>query len=103
MDDKILRIEKILRWIPYVNFTTVFFWIYAIIKNNIPIKNYLKDFIVLILIVVAFSIPRIVVDLVFQNQMLYQIVTFVTTLLELYIISFVAVNKQIQMAEKTDE
>lgn len=103
MNDKILRFEKILRWIPYVNFITVYFWIYAIIKNSVPAKKYLKDFLFLILIVVVSSIPRIVVDLAFQNQILYRIITLVTTLIELYIISFVAVKKQIQITDKTEK
>lgn len=55
-----IEIQKILRWIPIVNFIIIFFTIYFYRKNNISSLRFMKSCLKIMGIVFITSIPRII-------------------------------------------
>lgn len=92
--NKFLKIQKTLRFIPYINFVTCFLWFFTVIKEEVPAREYMKKLTLLILIVFMVGLPRIIVSIISQNQLLYIVVVYLSLLIQCYIASFAAVKHQ---------
>ena len=95
--------QKIIRFIPVVNFITAVFWIDLVIKNKIPMKAIIRPLIKSMICVVVFNVPRMmlitVIDDVLINTILFYVATYLTDLA----IAFIFVDDQIKLQKKIDE
>lgn len=94
MNDKILYVQKRIRFIPYINLITIICWLITIIKYNVSFKEWGKYLVIACGSFWALAIPRIVISIVIDNMTIYNIVVNVTLIIAFYIISFVFVKHQ---------
>ena len=92
-----IKVQKILRFIPVVNFVTVFLWIRFCMVSAIRPAEYIKYLLKMFLFCIIITIPRIVVSSVLRDPSVDSILTSVSLLLYLWVISFVAVEAQEKM------
>lgn len=92
-----IRAQKILRFIPVVNFLTVFMWLSACAKATITLSYIVKSVIKMMLALAALAIARLVCIYTINNS----IVNFVILLVHLYcsllVVAWTAVREQIKL------
>lgn len=92
--NKLLRIQKVLRFIPYINLLTIFPWPVLIIKHKVDSKVYLKQFLILIIIFILLNVPYMILSNSIENNTLNKIVYIVTGIIQFYFVSFYSVYNQ---------
>ena len=95
--------QKILRFIPVINFITAAFWVDLVMKNKIPMTAIFRPLIKSMICVVVFLIPRIILDRMLDDVLINTIVFYVATYLTDLAIAFIFVDDQIKLQKKIDE
>jgi hypothetical protein len=88
-----IHIQKILRFIPIVNFITVFCWIYACWRNNVKSVEFVKGWVVIMLFNIIISIPRILLADI-STALWAEIICQFIIYLHLFSFAYVAVRAQ---------
>ena len=95
--------QKIISFIPVVNFITVAFWVDLVMKNKIPMIAIFRPLIKSMICVVVFLIPRIILDRMLDDVLINTIVFYVAIYLTNLAIAFIFVDDQIKLQKKIDE
>ena len=98
-----IKMQKIISFIPVVNFITVAFWVDLVMKNKIPMIAIFRPLIKSMICVVVFLIPRIILDRMLDDVLINTIVFYVATYLTDLAIAFIFVDDQIKLQKKIDE
>lgn len=87
--------QKVLRFIPIVNFfVCVFSWLKMYRVKNIKQADFLRAMLIMFLVMLLLTLPRIILSVVFKNDMLDSIVFYISLYFYLFGISAVAVADQ---------
>jgi len=89
-----IKTQKILRFIPIVNFVTMFAWINLCFKKSVKQFDYIKNLIKMFLLIILITAVRIVCSFVFKNEMLDSIIMYISIYFYLLSMSFVSVKAQ---------
>lgn len=89
-----IKTQKIIRFIPIVNFITVVFWFLMYYKNPISKKRLYKKLLVVGLYCLLIMIVEIIFNSIVKIDMLATLVSFVASYLSLLAFSFIAVRDQ---------
>lgn len=73
-----LKKQKVIKYIPIIQFITVFCWIKYCKKNNIQFKDFFKTFLKMVGFLLVLNIPRMVLHFVFQNDLLDNITFYIS-------------------------
>ena len=99
----LMKIQKILMFIPVINIITVFIWIFMSFKYKETAKsNYATSF-KMALAAILVNIPRMILSLVFKNDTLDMIAFWVSAYILFFLISLIAVKAQEKLLEKDKE
>lgn len=98
-----MSIEKqnMLKFIPIVNFLTVFFWIKLCYEKNVKKTRFLGDLMVMFACGIIYSIIQILMNYFIPFPMLMGIVTCISVYLLLLAISWLAVHAQIKILRES--
>ena len=89
-----IKTQKIIRFIPMVNFITVIFWFIMYYKNPIPKKRLYKKLLIIACACVSIMILEIILESFIKTDIAITIINFITSYLSLLAFSFVAVQDQ---------
>ena len=89
-----IKIQKILRFIPIINFITVFLWLRLCMVKAMKPNQYFKKLGLLFLLVILITVVRIVLDKVFNNEIVTAISTWVGIYLYFLSMAWVSVKAQ---------
>ena len=98
-----IKMQKIISFIPVVNFITAAFWVDLVMKNKIPMIAIFRPLIKSMICVVVFLIPRIILDRMLDDVLINTIVFYVAIYLTNLAIAFIFVDDQIKLQKKIDE
>lgn len=73
-----LYYQKIIRFIPLVQFLTVFCWIKMYRTNNLKFRDWIKAFLKMIVIILIINVPRIILHFIFDSETLDIIAFYIT-------------------------
>ena len=73
-----LKTQKIIRFIPIVNIITIFLWIRVCAIESIRPFEFLKELIKIFLAMIAITAVRIACSFIFQNQILDEVVMWIS-------------------------
>lgn len=98
-----LKIQKVLRFIPYVNMFILFTWYFTMLYKRVSQKEArIKSFQV-ILFLVATTIPRLVIGITLQNTLIDTIAYHVTVIIQFYFASSFLVKHQEEVLNREKE
>lgn len=89
-----LYYQKIIRFIPLVQFLTVFCWIKMYRTNNLKFRDWIKAFLKMIVIILIINVPRIILHFVFDSETLDIIAFYLTLYPTFFSVSYIAVKDQ---------
>jgi len=89
-----IKKQKIISFIPIINFSIFFFWIYSYIKNNIKRMRFLKYLLYMFVVIILSSIPRIIVSYALNNETINNILFGLQMYFIPLLISFIAIKDQ---------
>lgn len=89
-----IKVQKVLRFIPVVNFFTVFLCLYTCYKQRVTVSQLLKKLLIIFGVLIIILIPEIFVDKFLNNESVSSIVGLLTTYVHLFVISCFAVKYQ---------
>ncbi len=89
-----LYYQKIIRFIPLVQFLTVLCWVNLYRANNLKYSDWIKAFLKMILIVLMINVPRIILHFVFESEALDIIIFYLTLYPNFFSVSNIAVRDQ---------
>lgn len=70
--------QKILKYIPIVQLATLFFWDRYARKNNVKLKERLKTDIKMVIFLLIITIPRMILHFVLKNELLDNIIFYIS-------------------------
>ena len=89
-----IKIQKVLRFIPFINFISVFLWLRLCMVKAMKPKQYFKKLGLLFLLVILITVVRIVLDKVFSNEIVKTISTWGGIYLSFLSMAWVSVKAQ---------
>ena len=89
-----LKTQKILKYIPFVQFINVFCWIGCYRKHNIKLIEFFKYGLMMIAFMLLINLPRMILHLVFHNDFLDNTVFYISIYPTFLGISSIAVIAQ---------
>ena len=89
-----LKTQKIIMYIPIVQIITFFCWLMYYYKKNLKKSDFFKTLFLIIGWVVVITIPRIILNAIFKNETLDNIVFYIFLYPTLFGISYIAVADQ---------
>ena len=95
--DNSLKKQHVIKFIPIIQFITVFCWINCFRKNNVKYGEFLKYALLMILFLLLINIPRIILHFIFSNDMLDNIMFYVSIYPSFLSVSLMAVTAQKSM------
>ena len=100
---KMIKVQKILRFIPIINFFSVFLWIHIGLKIRPPFRLVLKQELCMFAGVFATSILNIIVTNIVAGSFLAPLFEFLFVYSIMFVIAFVAVKAQEEIIKKSDK
>lgn len=92
-----LKTQKILKYIPFVQFINAFCWIGYYRKHNIKITEFFKYGLIMIAFMLLINLPRMILHFVFHNDFLDHAVFYISIYPTFFCISSIAVIAQEKM------
>lgn len=94
-----IKTQKILMWIPIVNFCSiVFYWIYILLTRcTNPIKRLIKVFFPMVVCVLGIAILNIIVNKIWNQPVVNVIVFYISSYFFLWFISYLVIKDQEKM------
>ena len=96
----ISRTQKIIWFIPVVNFITMFMWINTCMRMRTTMGDYLKTLLGMFFWMIVMTIPRIVLSVALDNNILDTVLAFITVPAYFYVLSFLAIRAQERIIQK---
>ena len=97
-----IKTQKIIRFIPIINFITVFLWIGCVMHNSVRIRDFFKDFLTVFVGMLAVTLIRFAFIQIFENEILNTVTTFLHIYLCFFIFSCVTVRAQERILASKD-
>lgn len=97
-----IKVQKVLRFIPFINLLNFFFLIKTCAKYNVGALSIIKFLGMIFLALIIVTIPEILVDKMCNTVAIVNLVGFLSTLLEFFVISFLSVKIQENIISKAD-
>ena len=91
-----LKKQKIIKYIPIIQFITTFCWIRYYQKNNLPYSAFFKSSLKTIVFLLAINIPRMILHIIFQNELLDSILYYMSIYPCFFGVATIAVSDQEQ-------
>lgn len=91
-----LKKQKIIQYIPIIQFTTVFCWIGYYRRNNFRYGDFFKALIKMIIFLFVLNVPRILLHFIFKNNLLDNVTFYISIYPSFWGIAAMAVNDQEQ-------
>lgn len=91
-----LKKQKIIQYIPIIQFTTVFCWIGYYRRNNLRYGDFFKTLIKMIIFLFVLNVPRILLHFIFKNNLLDNVTFYISIYPSFWGIATMAVNDQEQ-------
>ena len=92
-----IKTQKIIRFIPLINLVTMFLWTKSCLVNVVKIKDYIKDMFKIFVSIMLIVIARIFITHVINNQIVTNVLTYISVYLFTLSMSNVAVKAQEKM------
>ena len=89
-----IKIQKVLRFIPLINFISVFLWLRLCMVKPMKPTQYFKKLGLMFLLLFLITVVRIVLDKVFNNEIVTTISTWVGIYLYFLSMAWVSVKAQ---------
>lgn len=89
-----IKTQKILRFIPIVNFVTMFCWIYNCYKYHAKISVFLKYLMLMFLSMFALIIPEIIIDTTCSIEWVILIMDLISKYGLMFFVAFFSVKGQ---------
>ena len=89
-----IKIQKVIMFIPIVNFFLIFVWLKYISNNNLGSRYFVKVGLKIILMVAIVSIIFGLLDSLVKNVFFSGIISWMEIYITLFLISFVVVKEQ---------
>jgi hypothetical protein len=89
-----IKTQKILKYIPVVNFIIIFYWINAYAKNVTSTFRFLKNLLKVFGIILLINIPRIVLDFLSAPTIVQNIIFILSVYLSLFSWTVIAIKDQ---------
>lgn len=94
-----IKTQKTLRFIPIINLVTMFCWVYLQYKMQGSIPRFIKYCFIMIGSVVLVAVSRILVYELCNNDIIVNVVYYVSLYAQFYVMAFVAVKAQEKILE----
>lgn len=95
-----IKIQKVIKFIPIINFITVFLWLRSYAHNAFRIRDFMKKIFIIFALLIIISIPQILCSKFIHNAIVSGIFTFIGVYLYFLAIAWVAVSAQEEMLNK---
>ena len=89
-----LKLQKVLQFIPFVNFMIYIFWYKNLSSMQWKLSNILRPLFSIFVLIAVISIFRIVFDRVCDSTSLKSVITWISTYLYTVVIAVVLVREQ---------
>ena len=89
-----INTQKIIRFIPIVNFICAFLWLASVVKSNLPGNYVFRPIIKIAIPVVVIFIVRIIICEIINITWVTSVLTWLSIYIAGLIFAFVAVNEQ---------
>ena len=89
-----LYYQKIIRFIPLIQFLTVFCWIHLYRTNNLKKGDWIKVSLKMIVVILMINVPRMILLFVFDSEALDTIAFYLTLYPTFFSVSNIAVRDQ---------
>lgn len=73
-----LKKQKIVRYIPIIQFTTFFCWIGYYRKNNLKHSDFFKTALKMVAFLLVVNIPRMILHFIFRNDLLDNAIFYIS-------------------------
>lgn len=100
-----IKTQKIIMFIPLVNFVVVFCWIAAYAKYPTTISRFLKKLCLIFSVIIILNIPRIFIYKFFDNGMVLSIIALIFAYIYILLWDIIAIKDEediIKASEKKD-
>ena len=89
-----IKVQKIILFIPIVNFVSMFCFLGMCFKRGIAFKEYLIVLLKMFGAVILLTIPRIIVSFAWENYIANQILLWVTVYCYFFVLALIAIQAQ---------
>lgn len=86
--------QNVLKYVPIIQLITVFYWLKGYISNHLKWGEFAKTFLLMFFVMILIHIPRMILSFVFSNEMLNEIIYYISLYPTFFGISLVAVADQ---------
>ena len=97
-----LKKQDVIKFVPIIQLATVFCWINCFRKNNVKYWEFFKYAVLIILFLFLVNFPRIILHLIFSNDMLDSIMFYVSIYPSFLGVSLIAVTAQKSIKKRHD-
>lgn len=73
-----LKKQKVIKYIPIIQFITLFCWGRYYRKNNLKYSDYFKTFIKMVVFLLVINIPRMILHFVFNSDLLDNVMFYLS-------------------------
>lgn len=96
-----LSLQKKIVYIPIVNFIVIMFsWLKMYYRNDLSKVRFIKKTLNIFLYCFLFTVIRIILDKAIDSALLEDLIFYVSIMIYLFIISFVALKDQVKFASE---
>lgn len=89
-----IKVQKIIRFIPIVNFIALFCWIGCCFKYGTKMKEYFITMLKLFSAIILLNIPRLIVYYTVENYIVNQVFFWVTVYFSFLALAWISINAQ---------
>ena len=95
-----IKTQKILRFIPIVNLSTIAFWMLLQYRSGFSFSSFLKHLVAIFVSVLICMIPRMIASTNVDSPIVYDVIFYVSLYVQTLCIACVAIHAQ-EMIEKS--
>ena len=92
-----IKYQKFILYIPFVNFIIFFFWLQAIIKNNLGGIYFIKKCIKIIIYFILINLISDFLSELFNNYVIEHIIGWITIYLIVFMVAFQSLKAQVEI------
>ena len=89
-----LKKQKVLKYIPFIQFITVFCWIGCYRKHNVKLIEFFKYGLIIIAFMLLINLPRMILHFIFHSDLLDSIVFYISIYPTFFGIASIAIFAQ---------
>ncbi len=97
-----IKTQKILRFIPIVNFVIMFIWIGMYFKYSTKQSQFIINLLKMFAGIITINIPRFIINKLDGEEILIQLAYYMTVYLTFFWIAYIAVKDQIRIMERQE-